>query len=86
MTTPEETTTGDGDPSRDTLAHDLRGRLSTIVSCARVLRAGGVSRDEALDVIERAAREMAAMITTRLIRADARQPEPAAPPTADTSA
>lgn len=75
MTTPEETTTGDGDPSRDTLAHDLRGRLSTIVSCVRVLRSGGVSQGEALDVIDRTAREMATLISTRLIRADGRQPE-----------
>ncbi len=66
MTTPEETITSDGDPARGGVAHDLRGRLNTIVSCVRVLRNGGVSQDEALDVIERTAREMTVLLSNLL--------------------
>lgn len=65
MTTPEETAADPG-VARARLVRELRGRLASVISCARALRAGGVGQDAALDRIERAARDLTDLVNDHL--------------------
>lgn len=52
--------------ARRQLAHDIRGHLSAIVSCVRVMRGGHLPTDQGLDMIERNTRDLLTLVATLL--------------------